>query len=117
MGAGKIIDRVTGHFDAVGLRQIEVPEWGDEAGPLIIYAEPMTLAEKTAVNKAVEASGKGAHALFVEVLVLKARDEHGEPMFDKGDKPVLRTRADAAVVERIALKIMAAATVEDQEKN
>ena len=40
-----IIDRVKAHFESKGVKTIEVSEWGEEGKPLVIYAQPMTLAE------------------------------------------------------------------------
>ena len=39
---GGAIDRAVAHFSAQEVRTIEVPEWGDEDGPLVIYVEPFT---------------------------------------------------------------------------
>ena len=37
------IDRAKAHFKSLQIKAIEVPEWGDENGPLIVYVEPFTL--------------------------------------------------------------------------
>ena len=42
MGA---IDNVVAHFDAQEVNSFEVPEWGTDGKPLVIYAKPLTLHE------------------------------------------------------------------------
>ena len=42
---GGAIERAVAHFSAQEFRAIEVPEWGDDDGPLVIYVEPFTLRE------------------------------------------------------------------------
>ena len=39
------IDRAVAHFNAIEIRSLSVEEWGDESGPLVIYAKPLTLNE------------------------------------------------------------------------
>ena len=41
-----VIDRVKAQFESLGIKKIEVAEWGEEGKPLIIYCSPFTLGEK-----------------------------------------------------------------------
>lgn len=109
------IDQVRAHYDRQAVRQIEVPEWGDESGPLIIHFGPINLAEKQRILRAGEADGR----LFslVEALVIKARDAEGKPLFTIADKKFLRERADPDVIARIVAEMMSAVDVETAEKN
>ena len=41
-----IIEKAKSHFKNQNVNVIEVPEWGEEGSPFLIYSTPFTLAEK-----------------------------------------------------------------------
>lgn len=92
------IDRVRAHFDSLGKRRIEIPEW-----QTTIYCTPITISERTAIN-----SGLGendTHGALVRTLIYKAKDESGAPLFTIADEPALLQRADSAIIIRVASEI------------
>jgi hypothetical protein len=99
----KAIDRAVEHFKQKPVKRIEVPEWGDEQGPLVIFANPITLREQSRLSKV----DGGDAEMLIEVLVMKALDGHGEKLFALDDKPKLRSSADPLVVAKIVSQIMA----------
>lgn len=101
----KIIQRASAHFKSLSVKTIEVPEWGDENGPLVIYVEPFTLKEKAKLQNVSKASGSEIDAL-VELIVLKCLDSEGNKIFTIEDKPILRNGVDATILERISTAIM-----------
>ena len=108
-----LMERIGAAFEA--RTGIEVPEWPDEEGaPTVIYAKPYTIQDDKALARFIKDDDPTG---FVEVLVRKAEDESGEPLFDKGDKPKLARRAKAHVLKRVALAIMASETLEEAEGN
>jgi len=110
---GGAIERAVAHFSAQEVRIIEVPEWGDDNGPLLIYVEPFTLREQGRLHKS---SNDGDATVLAEVLIMKCMDAEGNKMFDLGDKRALQTKVDAGVLARVATDIMAV-DVEEIEKN
>jgi len=98
----EIMARVSAHFAALGKRRIEVPEWGGPDGPLVLFSNPLTVADRSKVYR----HAQGSLEFLVRVLVLKAEDADGKPVFDVGDVHDLMTAADAKVVERVANEIM-----------
>jgi len=102
------IDRVTQHFDALEVRCIEVPEW-----ELEVYVWPFTLAEKQKVYKKAQDDDL---ALMAYVLIEKAKDAQGNPLFTLEDKLKLMRHADVNVVARVAADIMIAPEVSAQKK-
>lgn len=111
-----VIDRVKQHFDDISeVRIVEVPEWGDTPdAPLKVYIKPMNLNEKQILYR--RAKGDDL-AVLVDAVIMKAMDEKGELMFDKGDRRALMRNADPAVLERLAAEILGTTDVEDYEKN
>lgn len=93
------IDRVRAHFDAIGTRKIEVPEW-----ELTVYATPATIEERRRIYKNDE---ENSFAVCVEILLVKAKDADGKPLFQLEDKAALLRHADSSVIVRVASAIMA----------
>lgn len=99
------IDRAKAHFKSLQIKTIEVPEWGDENGPLIVYVEPFTLKDKARLQ-AVTRLGNSEADTLVELLVMKCLDKEGGKIFTIEDKPVLRNMVDASILERVSTEIM-----------
>jgi hypothetical protein len=109
----KAIENAKRHFDSLGIKKIEVPEWGDEGQPLIIYAKPLTLAEMSRLQKYAKDNDV---ELMAHCIIQKALDENMEKIFDLGDKHDLMHHVDKDVLARVAGDIMTSITVEEQEK-
>jgi hypothetical protein len=93
-----ITDRIRQHFEALGTREIPVPEWG-----VSIYSTPVTVAERA---KIYAGEKKTDQDFLVQILLTKARDREGRPLFTLEDKAVLMQKADSAVLIRVAAAIM-----------
>jgi hypothetical protein len=76
-----------------------VPEW-----KLVVYASPVTLSEK---NRLYRRSKDNDMELLVDILIMKATDEHGVKLFTIEHKPTLLNKADSNVVGRVANAILA----------
>ncbi len=113
--ANPIIERARLHFRADERRRVEIPEWGEAGAPLVLFAAPVTLADKRKLHNRYKDGG--LQEMFVHVLIDKAQTEDGKPAFTLEDKRALMTSVDPAVVERVAEQLLASATVEDAEKN
>lgn len=92
------IDLVREHFTSLGTKRIEVPEWN-----LVVFASPMTLAEK---NRIYKKSRDSDMELLVDILIMKATDESGKKLFTIEHKPTLLNKADSNVVARLANEIL-----------
>jgi hypothetical protein len=93
------IDLVREHFASLGTRKIDVPEW-----KLVVYSSPVTLSEK---NRLYRKSKDSDMELLVDILIMKATDEHGTKLFTVEHKPTLLNKADSNVVGRVANAILA----------
>lgn len=99
-----IIGRAVDHYKSKPLKRIEVPEWGDDEGPLVIFAEPFTLRDQAKI--ATITKNQPESEVLAELLIMKCIDESGNKLFSIEDKPALRTQVDAQVVARVATQIM-----------
>lgn len=98
--------KIAAHFDAIGTRKIVVPEWNLE-----IFTSPVTLAERSRIY--ADNRGDNDYGTLVKILITKARDADGKPLFTLADKATLLQRADSNVLIRVAAEIMSgAATTE-----
>jgi len=104
------IDRIRDHFNSLGIKRIEVPEW-----KLTIFATPMTLAEK---NRVYRKSKDSDMELLVDIVLLKATDEAGNKLFTLEHRHTLLNKADSNVVARVANAILSdSAPSVDELKN
>jgi hypothetical protein len=108
----KAIDRAVEHFKSKPVKRIEVPEWGDDSGPLVIFANPITLREQSKLSR-IEG---GDAEMLIEVLVMKAEDGQGNKLFTIEDKPKIRSSVDPSLVAKIVSQIMSQSQ-ETLEKN
>jgi seryl-tRNA(Sec) selenium transferase len=69
-----------------------------------VHASPVTLSEK---NRLYRRSKENDMELLVDILIMKATDEHGVKLFTIEHKPTLLNKADSNVVGRIANAILA----------
>jgi hypothetical protein len=102
------LDKAIAHFDGLGTKKIEVPEWDTT-----IYATPLTLGEKSTL---VKFAGGDDADFMVRMLILKAKDKKGKHLFDLNDKPSLLGHVHPSVLERVINEIADTTSVEDKEK-
>ena len=108
-----VIDRVKSQFEALGIKKIEVAEWGEEGKPLIIYCSPFTLGEKRNLFKGAKNDDLG---VLVDAIVLKAKDSEGNKIFKLDDKLTLLNNADANVITSLATQMLSGNSYEESEK-
>lgn len=108
-----LLDRVKEHFDTKSVRTIEVAEWGDDDGPLIIYVSPMTLLQR----QKIYGSNAGAidFKVMVAAVILKAEDQDGDRLFNLTDKSHLLNHADDVIIAKIAGFILDVPEEDDEE--
>jgi hypothetical protein len=95
--------RAMAHFDALQSRSIEVPEWGSDDEPFVIFWKPWTAAEKRKVFPEGRADTRES---MVDILFHKALDDKGERMFKMQDRHFLLTHAHDTVVGYVAASIL-----------
>jgi hypothetical protein len=82
---------------ALERRKIVVPEWG-----LTFYFGKMTVADMEAVDARRKEGEEMTHQhRNMVLLVAKAQDEDGTPMFGMGDIMFLKSEADFVVLQRV----------------
>lgn len=98
-----VIDRAKAHFVSISEpREIIVPEWGENGKPLSVFVTPLTLAEKRKLFKKAQ---DGDIGFLVDAVIMKAKDENGEPLFTVNNRVDLTHKCDPGVIERVASAI------------
>lgn len=108
-----VIENAKQHFQQKETKHIEVPEWGDENGPLVICAEPLTLNDKQRVYRKAK---EGELLSLAYVLIWFAKDKDGENLFTIEHKHALLNAVDPDVLSGIANQIFGAPSVKELKK-
>ena len=107
---GKALDRLK---KAVSMkaqqRTIELPD-GSE---FEFYMTPLTLAERARAQK--QAKSDDATDFALQLLVSKAKDQNGIPLFNPGEIAELRNALPASVVEALMLQLIGEQEEEEEE--
>ncbi len=120
--AGEALKAAIAHLKSLGRPHFDVPEWqvpaeGTEQDgkpktkPLRIHYAPLTIVEREQILAADNSD--------VSIMIARAKDENGNPLFSVEDEPVLRRAASFHVINRIATVLFAlpSLTVEGAAKN
>ena len=81
-------------------RSIELPD----SSEFEFWMTPLTLAERSRAQKQAKSDDSTDFAL--QLLVSKAKDENGRPMFNQGEIADLRNLLPASVVEGLMLELV-----------
>ena len=110
-----ILERAKAHFDKQEIIEIEVPEWEDEAGnPTVVYSKPFTLGERKKLYKFAKDDDM---EFLVRLVIMKALDQAGNPIFDIADRITLMNSVDPKIITRVANAMTTSKTVEEFEGN
>jgi len=74
---------------------------------------PLTLAQRA---KAQKASGDDATAFALQLLIMKATDESGSPLFVQAEAAELRNALPAKVVDLLLLQLLDAGEKDEEEE-
>jgi hypothetical protein len=114
----KAIDRARAHYSRLVAEPkiIRVPEWDVDGDEFTIYATPLTLNERAKISR----FAKNPQEMAAELLILKAKDATGAPLFLKEEKFDLMREVASDVIARITTEIVGipdAEIVDEAEKN
>lgn len=89
----RAIDRIRSASTAAR-RKIVVPEWGN----LELYFDRLTVSDMEAIT---DQEPKSTFDRNIRLLVHKAKDADGKPVFSSGDVVYIKTEADYLIVQRV----------------
>lgn len=93
------------HFDKLRKQSVEVPEWGDDSGPLVANFDPATLRQRQEIEKR---SGNSEARRLALAVILLLKDDSGNPVFedDAVSLNTLESAVDSQVVARVAQTVL-----------
>ena len=110
-------ERIAAASASIDARMMEVPEWGDDKGPLKLYYHPVSGSDISRVQRKYKdfLSNPSMDAM-VELIIIKAIDANDEKMFGLEDKAILN-RQPAGLIATVLGSIFETISAEEQEKN
>jgi hypothetical protein len=107
----RALDRLKAAVSMAPVRKaVELPD-GSE---FEFWMTPLTLAQRA---KAQKSSGDDATAFALQLLIMKATDESGSPMFVQAEAAELRNALPAKVVDELLLQLLDAAKKDEDEED
>ena len=97
----RFIDRLRKAARLEPVRKEIVLGSGDE---VVMYVTPLTAAERDRARK--NARSDDANQFALQLLLQKARDEHGAPLFSPGDAAVLRNEVRDSDLQLLMLAVL-----------
>ena len=99
--SGRFIDRLK---KAARLDPIRKEVSLDSGEVVEMWVTPLTAAERDRAKKDARSDDPTAFAL--QLLVRKAKDENGQPLFTQGDVPVLRNEIRDSDLQKLMLAVI-----------
>lgn len=109
MATGRFIEKLKKAARLEPAKKEIMLDSGDE---VVMYVSPLTAAERERAKKDARSDDPGAFAL--QLLVRKARDSNGNPLFGPGDVAALKNEVRDSDLQKLMLAVLGA-DEEDEE--
>ena len=101
--AGRFIDKLKSAARLEPVKKEIVLDSGEE---VVMYVTPLTAAERERAKKDARSDDPGAFAL--QLLIRKARNGNGQPLFTPGDTAVLKNEVRDSDLQKLMLAVLGA---------
>ena len=101
--AGRFIDKLK---SAARLEPVKKEIILDNGEEVVMYVTPLTAAERERAKKDARSDDPGAFAL--QLLIKKAKDSGGRPLFTPGDAAVLKNEVRDSDLQKLMLSVLGA---------
>jgi hypothetical protein len=103
----------------VKVREVVVPEWGDDSGAFKLYSRPITCYDLNVLQKKhPNFLTNTTIAAMVDLIIMKAEDEAGDKLFTAADDKIELMGEQTDVISEIANQMFAEIeSEEDLAKN
>lgn len=98
-----IAERIRNHRQKIKDLEIQIPEWGDESGPLKVWVGSPNLETRSEISKLAKDSDLKAFSFAVTKC---CKDEDGKRIFDIQDRLAMEKEGDPSVVIRVGSEIV-----------
>ena len=101
--AGRFIDKLTKAARLEPVKKEIVLDSGEE---VVMWVTPLTAAERERAKKDARSDDPGAFAL--QLLIRKAKNGNGQPLFAPGDAAVLKNEVRDSDLQKLMLAVLGA---------
>lgn len=113
-----LAQKIKSRFDEKPRRVIEVPEWGDDGAPLVLYVSELTGGDlKHLQRKHKDFLNNQTMDAMVDLIILKAELEDGKRAFTLEDKPIIMSFSLTSISTLAGKMFGDIETIDDHEKN
>ena len=92
----------------VKVREVDVPEWGDDSGAFKLYCRPVTCYDMNQLQKKhPNFLNNTTIAAMVDLIIMKAEDQSGERLFTAADDRMELMGEHTDVISNIANQMFA----------
>jgi hypothetical protein len=109
MAASRLIDKIRKASTLEPVKKEVVLSNGE---PIVMWISPLTAAEKQRAKKDARSDDIGEFAL--QLLVRKAKDANGRPLFTPGDIPVLKNEVRDEDLNELLLAVIGGSDEEEE---
>ena len=110
--SSRFIDRLRKAARLEPVKKEIVLATGDE---VVMYVTPLTAAERDRARK--NARSDDANAFALQLLISKARDEGGSPLFTPGDVAALRNEVRDEDLQKLMLAVLGGEDEEEEDSD
>jgi hypothetical protein len=97
----RAIDRLRKAANFEPIKQTVTLDNGDD---LEFYVTPLTAAEREKAQRNAKSDSANDYAL--QLLILKAKDESGQPLFKPGEAVILKQEVPDEILQQMILKVL-----------
>jgi hypothetical protein len=97
----RAIDRLRKAANFEPIKQSVTLDNGDD---LEFYVTPLTAAEREKAQRNAKSDSANDYAL--QLLILKAKDENGQPLFKPGEAVILKQEVPDEILQQMILKVL-----------
>ena len=106
--AGRFIDKLKSAARLEPAKKEIILDSGDE---VVMHVTPLTAAERERAKKDARSDDPGAFAL--QLLIKKAKDSSGRPLFNPGDVAILKNEVRDSDLQKLMLAVLGGEDEED----
>ena len=108
--AGRFIDKLKKAARLEPVKKEIVLDSGEE---VVMYVTPLTAAERERAKKDARSDDPGAFAL--QLLIRKAKNGNGQPLFTPGDTAILKNEVRDSDLQKLMLAVLGADEEEEAD--
>lgn len=101
-----VISKAKEHFTLQATQSVDVPEWGVNGRPLIVYFKPLSIGQRRKIWRNEAGEPVDGTLAVVRAVMFQALDANGKRLFSDMDEHALTYEVDSEVVSSLGGRIL-----------